>query len=339
MNENLDKKAFLEALDKVSDMEFVGWDKLKNKTVFVTGATGLVGFNVVSAIVTANRKRSLGVKVIALARSIDKARERFEAIEYTDEELSFVKGSVLEMPVIDSKIDYIIHGASVTASKDFVEKPVETIKTAVVGTMNILELAKEKKVVGCVYLSSMEVYGYPEKGHKVKEDEIGSILPLNVRNCYPVGKLQYESMCAAYASEYNLPIMIARLTQTFGFGTDKDDKRVVAEFAKCAREKKDIVLKTKGETERSYLHVSDAASALLTILINGDKGQAYNVADEDSYISIADLAEKVAKSSGIKVVYDLEDSAKTGYLNTLYMDLDTYKLRKLGWKAKFGFDY
>ena len=337
MNENLDKKAFFEALDKVSDMEFIPWDKLKNKTVFITGATGLVGFNVVSALIVAGRKRNLGVKVVALARNLDKAHDRFELLDYSENELQFVQGSVLELPELGAGVDYIIHGASVTASKDFVEKPVETIKTAVLGTMNLLELAKKEKAQGFVYLSSMEVYGYPEKGHKVTEDEIGKLLPLNVRNCYPVGKLQCESMCASYASEYSLPVMIARLTQTFGFGTDKDDKRVVAEFARCAREKEDIVLKTKGETERSYLHVSDAASAILSILLKGQPGEAYNVADEDSYISIAGMAEKVAAKSGIKVVYDISDSAPNLYLNTLYMDLDTAKLRNLGWKAQFDF--
>ena len=216
-------------------------------------------------------------------------------------------------------------------------KPVETIKTAVMGTMNLLELALENKVQGFVYLSSMEVYGYPEKGHKVTEDEIGKLHPLNVRNCYPVGKLQCESMCASYASEYKLPVMIARLTQTFGFGTDKDDKRVVAEFAKCASEKRDIVLKTKGETERSYLHVSDAASAILTIMLKGASGEAYNVADEESYISIADMAEKVAKAAGIKVTYDLSGTSNNIYLNTLYMDLDTTRLKSLGWESCFDF--
>ena len=117
MNENLDKKAFFEALDKVSGMEFIPWEQLKNKTVFITGATGLVGFNVVSALVTANKKRNLGVKVIALARNLDKAKERFAVLDYSAEELEFVKGSVLELPELASKIDYIIHGASVTASK------------------------------------------------------------------------------------------------------------------------------------------------------------------------------------------------------------------------------
>lgn len=325
-----DNKQFIEDMEYISNAEFIPWDKLKNKTILVTGATGLIGYTLVNSLVYANKKRKLNLKILALVRDMDRAKERFKEID-GNIVLEYVLGTVENLPEIHEKIDYIVHGASQTASKAFVNEPVETIITAFKGTENILELAREKDVSGMAYLSSMEVYGHPEKGHKVTEDEIGTMTPLDVRNSYPIAKIQCESLCFAYAKEYGVPVMSVRLTQTFGPGVNYNDGRVFAEFARCVAEKRDIVLKTKGETERSYLYTADAATAILTVLLKGRPGQAYNAANEDTYCSIAQMAEMVAKQGGIKVRYDVQDEAGNGYPKALYMDLDTEKLKTLGW--------
>ena len=152
-----------------------------------------------------------------------------------------------------------------------------------------------------------------------------------MRNSYPIGKIASENLCCGYAKEYGVPAMSIRLTQTFGAGVNYNDTRVFAYFARCVKEKTNIVLKTRGETERCYLYTTDAATAILTVLLNGKAGEIYNAADEGTYCSIAEMAEQVAKSGGIKVVYDIQDTAVNGFPDTLYMDLDTTKLQKLGW--------
>ncbi len=328
-------KQFVEDMEYISNAEFIPWDKFNKKTVLITGATGLIGYTLVNSLVYTNKKRGLNLKILALVRDMDRARERFKDID-GDTALEYVLGTVEKLPEIAEKVDYIVHGASRTASKTFVNEPVETILTALKGTENLLELAKAKKVSGMVYLSSMEVYGYPEKGHKVTEDEIGALSPLDIRNSYPISKIQCESLCFAYAKEYGVPAMSARLTQTFGPGVNYNDGRIFAEFARCVIEKRDIVLKTKGETERSYLYTADAATAILTVLLKGKSGQAYNAANEDTYCSIAQMAEMVAKQGGIKVRYDIQDEAGNGYPKALYMDLDTEKLKTLGWHRGGG---
>lgn len=323
-------------MEYICNARFIPWNELKNKTIFITGATGLIGFTLVQSLLYANKRRNLQLKVIALVRDINRAKERF--IEIADDvAIEYVLGSVENLPQIEQPIDYIVHGASQTASMAFVNQPVETILTAIKGTENLLRLAREKMVAGMVYLSSMEVYGYPEKGHKVTENEIGCLSPLDVRNSYPISKIQCESLCSAYAKEYDIPVMSARLTQTFGPGVNYNDGRAFAEFARCVVERRDIVLKTKGETERSYLYTADAATAILTILLKGSAGQAYNVANENTYCSIADMAEKIAKQGGIKVRYDIQDESKNGYPKTLYMDLDTSMLCGLGWICGGGY--
>lgn len=326
---------FDEDLRDINDVSFIPWEKLKGSTIFITGATGLIGTGIVNALNYINKEKQLEIKVVALVRSLSKASERFQAI-LDDGMISFIEGSVEQCPKIDDNIDYIIHGASQTASKEFVNHAVETINTSIVGTKNILEIAKDKNVKGFIYMSSMEVYGYPIKGHHVTEDEIGSFTSLNLRNSYPISKIMCENMCCAYAHEYNVPAKIVRLTQTFGPGVHYRDNRIFAYFGRCVKEHQNIVLKTAGDTERCYLYTIDAVTAILTILLKGENGAAYNAADEKTYCSIAEMAEKIAAEGGIKVEYDIQPPAKNGFPDTLYMYLDTKKLKNLGWEPIGG---
>lgn len=328
----METEVFHADMQSICGASFIPWDKLRNKSILVTGGTGLIGTTLICALLYTSKKKELGLTVTALVRDEDRARERFAEHPRNGEGLRFVVGSVEALPDIDIPVDYIIHGASQTASRAFVEQPVETVKTAVQGTMNLLELAKEKCALGFAYLSSMEVYGHPQCGHKVTEDEIGALSPLDIRNSYPISKMQCESLCCTYAKEYGVPAVILRLTQTFGPGVKEDDQRVFAEFGRCVREGRDIVLKTRGETERSYLYTADAVTAVLCSLLKGAPGVAYNAADDNTYCSIAEMARMVAEWGGVKVRYELEDEAANGYSALLYMDLDTSRLKNLGWR-------
>lgn len=319
----------------VCDTDFIDWDRLKGTVILVTGATGLIGTSFIKSLDYANKEKNLNLQVIALVRDEARARERFSEI-LSNGMLSLAVGSVEVLPAIGGRVDYILHGASQTASREFVQHAVETIQTSVLGTCNLLKLAREKNVQGFVYLSSMEVYGYPERGHKVKEDEIGSMSPLDIRNSYPISKMMSESLCCAYEKEYSVPAMICRLTQTFGPGVNYDDNRIFAYFGRCVEEKKNIVLKTKGETERCYLYTTDAVTAILAIMLSGKPGCAYNAADENTYCSIAEMAGRVAADGGIDVEYDIQDEKENGFPQTLYMNLDTSALRELGWKPVGG---
>ncbi|MBE5779935.1 MAG: NAD(P)-dependent oxidoreductase [Clostridiales bacterium] len=324
---------YLEDLSGIVADSNIPWEKLSGKTVLVTGATGLIGATVVNALLYYGK-----VRVLALVRNLDKARSKFAAqLAECGDRLAFVVGDVCSPLAIDETVDYIVHGASQTASKAFVEQPVETIDTAVNGTRNVLELARKKQVQAFVYLSSMELYGYPEKGHVVTENEVAGFDTTVVRNSYPIGKQICEALCSAYDQEYGVPVMILRLTQTFGPGVEYTDQRIFGEFIRCAREKRDIVLKTKGETERCYLYTADAVRAILTVMLKGERRQAYTAANAATYCSIAQMAEMICRELAqgeISVRYELADVQKLGYANTLYMNLDTTKLQALGWKAQ-----
>lgn len=315
-------------------------EKLTGRTVMITGATGLLGSQAVKALACCNRIRNTNIRIIAYARSMEKARQVFgELLDRGDVLIRL--GDVNETVTMEDDVDYMIHGASATSSKFFVSNPVETIMTAIQGTKNVLDFAKEKNVRGMVYLSSLEVYGTVDASQGlISESDYGYIDPLSVRSSYSEGKRMVECLCVSYAQEYNLPIKIARLSQTFGAGVAYQDGRVFAEFARCAVEGRDIVLHTAGNTVRSYCYTKDAVSALLYILINGESGQAYNVTNMDTAISIRNMADLVCSlfpESDIKVVIDIpEDLAAFGYNPEMVIRLDSSRLEQLGWQATTG---
>lgn len=306
--------------------------QFKNKTLFITGATGLIGSQLVHLFIEANQCLELNMTLVALVRSLDKAKGKFaDCFEQVD----WLVGDINQPLVYDKQVDYIIHGASVTASKAFVDYPVDTLLTVVNGTNHVLRFALDKKVKGFVYLSSMEVYGQVAY-EDISETDIGFIDFTAVRSSYSEGKRLAECLCQAYASQYHLPVTIARLTQTFGPGVDYTDNRVFAQFARAVIEEQNIVLHTTGETMRNYCYTKDALSALLYLLTQGQTGEAYNIANESSFISIYDLAHVVARlnqKGTTHVQLDLQNISKMGYNPTVKIKLQTKKLEQLGWRA------
>lgn len=337
--ENPQDEILQEDLELLAGMGEIPFDELHGKTVLVTGATGLIGSFAVKALACVNRKRETGIQIYALARNKEKAETIFGNLCGRDDFHLLIGdvGAAETFHESGCKADYIIHGASATSSKYFVSNPVETIQTAIQGTVNVLEYAKEIRAKGVLYLSSLEAYGKPsEDAGLICESYSGYIDPLQVRSSYSEGKRMAECICASYASEYQVPVKIARLSQTFGAGVVYDDGRVFAEFARCALEKKDIVLHTAGKTVRSYCYIKDAAAALFLILLKGESGGAYNVTNMDTQISIADMAQLVCdtfQETGIQVVYDQpKDVSSFGYNPEMVITMDSGKLMELGWK-------
>ena len=311
------------------------YEEMKETTVLVTGATGLIGVSIVRALVAIG-----DIKVIAHVRNREKAEEIYGALLQKNVEL-YVDDITKEINVSED-IDYIFHCASITTSKTMIEKPVETICTSVEGTKNILELAKNKKSKSVIYVSSMEMYGaFNNLNHDVTEKDLGYVDNLKIRSNYPESKRLCENMCIAYMSEYNIPVKIARLAQTFGAGILPGENRVFAQFAKSAIKGEDIVLHTKGMSEGNYCYTRDCVTGLLTILLKGKNGEAYNVSNPESHITIADMAYMVADKIAegrIKVVFDIPSENKFGYAADTKMKLNSSKLQALGWKPEIGLE-
>ena len=318
------------------------WERLEHRCVLVTGATGLLGSLFIKTLLKRNELFDVGIAVLAHARNAEKAKRVFgELLDMPG--LHLLMGDICESVQTEFPVDYIVHAASETASKAFIKTPVETIRTAIYGTERVLELAREKQVKSMVYLSSLEVYGVTDPNLPgVSEADYGYIDPLSVRSSYSESKRMAENLCVSYAQEYGVPVKIARLAQTFGAGVDADDRRVFAEFARSIRQGKDIVLHTKGETMHNYCYTTDAISGILTVLLKGQDAKAYNLANENAYLSIRDMAERMCAcrpDAQSKVVLDLaQDAAMFGYAPTVKIKLLTKKAEALGWKAEVGID-
>lgn len=306
-------------------------NNLQNSNFLITGATGLIGSALIHCLLALNK----GIKVIAPVRNAAKAKGLF-----SDEELSYI--TIVECDIVQfdysklSDVDYIVHCAAPTASKFFVEHPVETCNIIIDGTKVLLDYAVKNPIKGFVYLSSLEVYGeILDDSTVVTESVQGFLDPLSVRSSYPMAKRAAENLCCLYASEYGVPAKIARLTQTTGSGIAKDDNRVIAQFARLAAQGNDIVLHTTGEAARPYCYTTDAISAILYILLKGNVGEAYNVANEETYISARGMAEYLRDNISPTIKVRVELTNGMGYAPATKLRLSSEKLKSLGWDPHF----
>lgn len=347
------------------DLDLVAADQqlvtaLAGKRILITGATGLVGSWLIRALACMNRRNWNGMKIYGIIRS----REKAEAIYGQDflqrEDVELLSADITAPDFTENvektlqkeasgdgrgevraALDVVIHGAAVTASKMMVEQPVETIMTAILGTRNLLELARAAGAKRFVYLSSMEMYGslVDEAGRDIPatEDRLGFLDLTRVRTDYPESKRMCESLCIGFGHEYGMDVMIARLSQTFGAGILPWEKRVFSQFARSAVHKTDIVLHTKGLSEGNYCYTRDSVRGILTIAARGEKGEAYNVSNERTHTTIAGMAKMVADriaGGEIRVIFDIPETNTFGYAADTKLFLDASKLRALGWEPE-----
>lgn len=311
------------------------WEQLKGKTFLITGATGLIGSVMIKCLLELNKQRHLGIKVLAAVRNLEKANFLFGQNE---DDLQFLQIDLKDVNAntIGQKVDYVIHLASPTASKYFVEHPVETIRTSIEGTASVLEYVKNTNVEAMLFASSLEVYGSNSDDQLIEESYQGYLNPIEVRSSYNMGKRAAECLCHAYSEEYGIPVKIARLTQTTGAGVAQDDNRVIVQFARLAAEGRDIILYTTGEAARPYCYTIDAITAILYILLRGESGEAYNVANEDTYISARGMAEYLRSYFNPNIDVRVELSDKMGYAPVTKLRLSAQKLMALGWQPQYG---
>ena len=302
---------------------------MKNRFL-LTGATGLVGSALLSNLVAD------GNSVTCPIRNKEKAKGLFGADTYN-------KVQWIEMPLetylkdMEDGFEYIIHCASPTASKYFVSNPVETLSFNIATTTAIMEYAKKYCVKGVLFLSSLESYGtVTEDDTLIDEDYQGYVNPLEVRSSYNIAKRTCECICHAYSQEYNVPVKMVRLTQIISSKVAQEDMRVYAQFARSAAREEDIILHTEGTSARQYLYIDDAVEALITVLMKGNSGEAYNVANEDTYISVKDMAEFVQKNFNPEHKVVIQKRDDMGYAPVTKLRLSTQKLRDLGWSPRYG---
>ena len=327
----------------IEDIHYVGglklpWEKLRDKSIMLSGATGLIGSFFIDVILDKNHKSDLNCTVYALGRNEQKAKERFSK-HSEDKHLIFIPCDV-QKPFVRNDIgtiDYMLHLASNTHPMQYSRDPIGTITTNIIGLQNMLDFAVAHHTIRFAFASSNEIYG-ENRGDVELFDEnyCGYINSNTMRAGYPESKRCGEALCQAYKAQVGLDIVILRFTRSYGPSMLMSDTKAISQFIKKGIAGEDIVLKSAGNQFYSYQYVADSVSGLLTILLCGERGEAYNIAEEHSDITLKDLADIIAGINGKKVVFEIPDAVEAaGYSTATKARLDGRKLQALGWKPKY----
>lgn len=314
----------------------IDWTKFHNKTIWIAGANGYVPQYFVHSLLKRNDLYDENIKVVAMCRSRERADERFaEYHERTDFEL--VIQDVCVPVQYDGKVDYIIHAASPAGVKNRYDNLVATFDANVIGCKNLLRFAKEKNAE-FLLISSVDVYGKYSCPDRLTEERLGELDSLNTRNVYSCAKRAAETLCACYSCS-GISCKIVRPVQILAGGIGLDDGRLHIDFISQMLKGDEIVLKGDGTPRRSFLYITDAISGMLTVLMEGKSGEAYNVCTESGEASVLELAQMMAShvtDRKIRITYDMvartKDPAVTNVVSVVCGCSD--KLCALGWKPK-----
>lgn len=313
--------------------QICGCSELKSKRILVTGVSGMIGSAVMDLLIYLNEYKGFDMHLYAAARRESSVHDRFQEFCQRDY-FHFVPYDANCEITFDLSLDYMIQAASNADPKAIFQYPVETLMSNVYGMEQMLEYSRRKDVTRILFVSSSEVYGTNHTGKPFRENDYGVVDVLNPRASYPVGKRAAENLCASYVKEYGMDVVIVRPGHIYGPTITDKDSRASAQFTRKALRGEDIVLKSEGKQLRSYCYVYDCATAILTVLLAGVVGTAYNISNKQSIISIRDIAELFAENGKCKLVFDIPtDDEKAGY-NLMDMSaLDSSALEELGWQA------
>ncbi len=328
----MDKNCPLYQEDLNLILQLKGLERIQGKCFLITGATGMVGTCLIDALMKYNCEAQAGLQIIVVGRNREKAASHLGEY-FSSDCFRFLEQDVRDPFPAEIKADYIFPLASNTHPMAYSQFPVETIEINIKGAENALKKARECGA-SVLYPSTVEIYGNGEDAFT--EDYTGKLNLSTARSCYTESKRVSEALCQSYITEYGVDCKIVRLSRLFGPTMLESDTKASSQFINKALASEDIVLKSKGDQLFSYTYVADAVQAMLFVLLNGECGQAYNIAGCD--VRLADFAAECAALAGKSVVFDLpsETEAK-GYSVATKAILSTRKLSKLGWTARYSF--
>ena len=324
----INNKIYRSALEEVIPLIAI-----KDGSILVTGASGLIGSCLIDLLLLANNF-GRNFSVYALGRDKNKMKNRFSAFDESNM-LHFVEQDIQKPLDRSIQYDYVVHGASNADPRNYALYPAETMLINITGAKNVLDYCKDYPATRAIMLSTFEVYG--NTGKDVYQESDAGVIDQNmIRSCYPESKRCMEILARCYVEEYGVNAVIGRLCSIYGPTMIKDDSKAHAQFIRNALRGENIVLKSKGEQRRNYCYVLDAVTGILCILGKGIIGEAYNISNEESIVTIAEVAKTVADIAGTKVVYDIpDDIEKKGFSKPQNCILDNHKLKTLEWKGRY----
>jgi UDP-glucuronate decarboxylase len=261
---------------------------ISTKRILVTGGAGFLGSHLCERLV------SDGAEVICLDNFFTGARDnvahllgnpRFELVRHD-----------IEQP-LTMEVDEIYHLACPASPIHYQRNPVRTIRTAVQGTLNLLDVARESNA-RILIASTSEVYGDPSE-HPQTEAYWGNVNPIGPRACYDEGKRCAEALAVSYARQFGTQVRIARIFNTYGPRLHQADGRVVSNFVVQALEGKPITIYGNGSQTRSFCFVSDLVDGLVRLMASGALADPVNLGNprETSMLELAQIVLRLTGSS------------------------------------------
>lgn len=331
------KKSVYSDAYEIADSK-ISWDKLKGKSVLITGAGGFIGYYMILGLLTRNDIFGDNITVIALVRNAGRAKEKFGSLLDRDDFILCVQDVTEKINA--PKADFVIHAASQASNIQFENDPVGTINANLMGTVNVLDFAKANGSESTLIISSLKVYGILHTGKgSISEEDIGYVDHTSYKNCYAVGKRASETLAASYSKQYGMNVKIARPSYIYGASSLNDD-RVWAQFIANVVRNEDILLKSNGAAYRSFCYVTDTVTGLLTILLDGENVTPYNIANKNSDTTIRNFAktacevfpERNMSLSFANPADEAEPAVDFSPLSATPEIMDSSKLNGLGWK-------
>lgn len=286
--------------------------KLRGKHVLVTGGAGFLGYYFIQSLLYSNKesKKSKPVKITIY----DNFKRGFPAwLEALKNRpcLNLVRHDITApLPDQDVYFDYIIHAASIASPVYYRKNPLDTMDANVKGLRYLLDHAKFQKESGrapegFLFFSTSEIYGDPDPTMiPTPETYRGNVSCTGPRACYDESKRYGETLCVTYASQFELPVTIARPFNNYGPGLKITDRRVIPDFMKDILEGRDIMMLSDGSPSRTFCYIADAICGYFKILVNGRPGEPYNIGVSKPEITISGLAHKIVELAKSNIDYN-----------------------------------
>ena len=272
------------------DLQQSGIKNLK-RTILVTGGAGFLGSYLCRILI------NQGHRVVCLDNLMSGRLSNISDL-LQHPEFSFVRHDIIYPVEIDGRIDEIYNLACPASPPIYQLDPIHTMKTCVIGSLNILELAKQKGA-RVLLSSTSEVYGDPEISPQ-HEGYRGWVNTVGPRSCYDEGKRAAETLFSDFGKRYGVVTKIARIFNTYGPNMSPDDGRVVSNFVVQALRGEDITINGDGTQTRSFCYRDDLVDGLVRLMTSSeDKGQPINLGNPGEF-TMLELAEIVLEITGSK---------------------------------------
>jgi len=283
--------------------------------VLITGGSGFLGSHLSRALI------NLGHEVIVVDNFYTGNKENIQDL------LGHIKFELIRHDItfpLYIEVDAVMNLACPASPIQYQKHPVQTLKTSVVGSINMLGLAKRLNIP-ILQASTSEVYGNPLVSPQV-ESYFGNVNPIGIRACYDEGKRAAESLFFDYQRQYNLDVKIARIFNTYGPKMQLNDGRVISNFIIQAIKNEDITIYGDGSQTRSFSFVSDIVEGLIKLLFSSK--------DISGPINLGNPVENSISQVALKILELTESKSKIIYLplpedDPLRRKPDIEKARKL----------